>query len=102
MMEGTFYTEETNFFYNQIEEGKVYLISDPEVSPANKRFTTIKHDFRLIFKMESEFKEINKYESFDQKNKVALNLVGLDDVLGGNSEFTVEVYGMINSDIKRD
>ena len=101
-MEGTFYTEETTFFFNQIEEGRVYIISNPEVSLANKRFTTIKHDFRLIFKMETEFKKVSQYDSFPDSNEVALNLVGIDDVLGGNSEFTVEVYGMVNSDSKRD
>ena len=34
--------------------------------------------------------------------KVALNLVSIDDVLGGNPQFTVEVYGMVNSEAKRD
>ena len=33
---------------------------------------------------------------------MALNLVSIEDILGGNSEFTVEVYGMVNSETKRD
>ena len=28
--------------------------------------------------------------------------MSIADVLGGNSEFTVEVYGMVNSETKRD
>ena len=102
MIEGTFYTEETAFFYNQIVEGRSYIISNPEVSQANKRFTTIKHDYRLIFKLESEFKEVDYSEKSEEPSKVALNLVSISDVLGGNSEFTVEVYGMVNSECRRD
>ena len=59
MIEAIFYTEETTFFYNQIDEGKVYIISNPEVSTANKRFTTLKHNYRLIIKMDTEFKEVD-------------------------------------------
>ena len=58
MIEGCFYTEETSFFFNEIDEGKTYVISKAEVSTANKRFTTIKHDHRLIFKMDSTFEEV--------------------------------------------
>ena len=53
MIEGTFYTEETDFFFSKIQEGKTYLISKAEISTANKKFTTIKHDYRLIFKLET-------------------------------------------------
>ena len=53
MIEGTFYTEETDFFFAKIQEGKTYLISKAEISTANKKFTTIKHDYRLIFKLET-------------------------------------------------
>ena len=51
MIEGTFYTEETTYFYTQLEEGRTYLISDAVIDVANKKFTSIKHDYRLIFKM---------------------------------------------------
>ena len=59
MIEGTFYTEETDHFYDKIIEGKTYLISKVEISAANKKFTTIRHDFRIIFKLESEIKEVS-------------------------------------------
>ena len=58
MIEGCFYTEETTQFFSMLEEGKTYLIAKAEVSTANKRFTTIPHDHRLIFKMDSTFEEV--------------------------------------------
>ena len=60
MIEGTFYTDETDFFVNKIFEGKTYLISRAEISSANKKFTTIKHDYRLIFKVESQLDEVTE------------------------------------------
>ena len=59
MIEGTFYTDETDIFINKIFEGKTYLISKCEISVANKKFTTIKHDYRLIFKADSIVEEVS-------------------------------------------
>ena len=49
-IEACFYTEETDLWYDKIEEGATYLVSKAEIAPANKRMTSIPHDFRLIFK----------------------------------------------------
>jgi hypothetical protein len=43
MIEGMFYTAETEKFYDTIEEGKTYLISKADVSEANHKFTSIPH-----------------------------------------------------------
>ena len=58
MIEGTFYTEETDLFVNKIFEGRTYRISKAEISVANKKFTTIKHEFRLIFKPDTLIEEV--------------------------------------------
>lgn len=55
MIEGTFYTEETTEFFTRLDEGRTYLISDAVIELANKKFTSIKHDYRLIFKSHSIF-----------------------------------------------
>jgi hypothetical protein len=55
MIEGTFYTEETTEFFTRLDEGRIYLISDAVIDVANKKFTSIKHDYRLIFKSHSIF-----------------------------------------------
>ena len=63
MIEGTFYTEETTQFFTSLEEGHTYLISDAVIDVANKKFTSIRHDYRLIFKMHSTFTEVTSEPS---------------------------------------
>ena len=58
LIEGTFYTQETDIFVEKISQGRTYLISKCDISHANKKFTTIEHDFRLIFKPESIIEEV--------------------------------------------
>ena len=41
MIEGTFYTDSCDLFYDQIHEGRTYMLSEASISSANKRFTSI-------------------------------------------------------------
>ena len=106
MIEGTFYTEETDIFYNRIEEGQTYLISKAEISTANKKFTSIKHDFRLIFKVNSVFQIVSESQRPSVVPGVSgprkLNLTEIEDIMGGDELFIVEVYGYVSSCVTRD
>lgn len=104
MIEGCFYTEETDQFFTQIEEGRVYWISKAEISEANKKFTAVKHDYRLIFKLFSVFEEVS-----DQTSKAAgapfdysKNLIGIREIRDGKSDFTVDVCGIVKSVMRDD
>jgi replication factor A1 len=57
-IEGIFYTKVTPLFYDKVEEGRTYMIKKADVTHANKRFTSIDHDYCLIFKEQSEFEAI--------------------------------------------
>lgn len=92
MIEGTFYTEETDKFYEILEEGKSYFISNVEVSVANKRFTSIKNDFRLIFPMISKITEVSQNKpkklsmtfaesSGEEATAQILNLTEIKDIM---------------------
>ena len=48
-IEGTFYKDSVEKFFDKIEEGKVYVITKGQIATANKRFTSIQNDFRVIF-----------------------------------------------------
>lgn len=48
-IEGTFYKETLELFYDKVEEGKIYIITKGQIAHANKKFTPIKNDFRIIF-----------------------------------------------------
>ena len=57
-IEACFYTEETDHFYPLIEEGSEYTIRGAEIAAANKRMTSIPHDYRLIFKLTTELVKV--------------------------------------------
>lgn len=44
-------------FNDQLVEGKVYVFSNGNVKMANKKFSTIKHDFCLIFDNYADIQE---------------------------------------------
>jgi len=49
-IECTFYRDCSDIFYDTIEEGYKYFFSKAEVATANKKFTSCKNDYRIIFK----------------------------------------------------
>ena len=57
-IEACFYTQETEKFFDKIEEGATYLVKECEISAANKRMTSIPHDFRLIIKLQTVFEKL--------------------------------------------
>ena len=40
-IEGTFYKDSVEFFFDKLHEGKVYSISRAQITTANKKFTSI-------------------------------------------------------------
>lgn len=48
-IEGTFFNEAADQFEPKIHENMVYLFSNGVVKMANKRFTSIKNDFCIVF-----------------------------------------------------
>lgn len=49
-IEGIFYRDCCQKFFDTIEEGLTFTFGKAEIAPANKKFTSIDHDFRIIFK----------------------------------------------------
>ena len=84
------------------------MIKKADVTHANKRFTSISHDYCLIFKEQSEFDAVkttvneklggDKFNTCNQR----LNIVPLNSILEGNSSFTVEVIGITMQDGLRE
>ena len=52
-IEGTFFNEAAEIFEPRLEENKVYTFSNAAVKMANKRFTSVKNDFCIIFEKEA-------------------------------------------------
>ena len=56
-IEGAFFDEAADHFDKKIKEGKVYLFSNGNVKLANKKFTSIKNDFTLVFEKTSKIED---------------------------------------------
>jgi replication factor A1 len=56
-IEAAFFDEAADHFDKKISEGKVYLVSNGTVKMANKKFTSIKNDFCLIFEKNAQIIE---------------------------------------------
>lgn len=57
-IEGTFFNDAANMFESRIQENKVYLFSNGVVKMANKRFTSIKNDFCIVFEKNTQISEV--------------------------------------------
>ena len=57
-IEGTFFNEAADNFEPKVHENKVYLFSNGVVKMANKRFTSIKNDFCIVFEKNAQINEV--------------------------------------------
>lgn len=52
-IEGTFFNKAAEFFEHILKEDRVYLFSSGIVKMANKRFTSIRNDYCIVFEKNS-------------------------------------------------
>ena len=57
-IEGTFFNQAADVFDNKVFEDKVYLFSNGVVKMANKKFTSIRNDFCIVFEKNSSIIEV--------------------------------------------
>ena len=56
-IEGAFFDDAADHFDKRLKEGSVYLFANGNVKLANKKFTTVKNDFSLVFEKSSKIEE---------------------------------------------
>eukprot|EP00347_Sterkiella_histriomuscorum_P022069 403331791 len=112
-IEGTFYKDSCDKFIDKIEEGKIYVIGKGQIANANKKFTSIQNDYRIIFtehshvqeyvsmKDEVESKQSHQSEHFQ---RFKFNFLKISDVLSCIHNLKqIDVIGInISKDPKRD
>ena len=52
-IEGTFFNDSAKMWADTLKKDKVYLFSNGNVKMANKKFTSVKNDFSIIFEKNS-------------------------------------------------
>lgn len=94
-IEAMFYTEETDLFFKRIQEGSTYFVSDAEIAVANKRLTTIPHDFRLIFKPHTLIEEFEQTPDGTKQKKMIMNAVNYSSISEIQKEESGKVVNLI-------
>ena len=56
-IEGTFFNDAAHHFNELLQKDKVYLFSGGNVKMANKKFTSVKNDYSIIFEKHSYISE---------------------------------------------
>lgn len=57
-IEGTFFNDAAERFDPLLKENKVYLFSNGQIKMANKKFTSIKNDFCIVFEKHANITEV--------------------------------------------
>ena len=57
-IEGIAFGQSADFWDNILEEGKVYLLSNGNIKLANKRFSTVKNDFFIVFEKDAQIVQV--------------------------------------------
>ena len=76
-IQATFFNDSVDKFFNLLKENHVYLLSNGEVKHANKKFSSIKNDFSLIFNMSAEIIEVQDDESIQSQ---AFNFLTIEEI----------------------
>ena len=63
-IQATMFKETAEKWYDFLQEGKIYLMTNGQVKMANKRYTTIPHDHSITFDLSTHIEEVQ--ENFDQ------------------------------------
>ena len=79
-IEGTFFNEAADNFDPLIQENKVYLFSNGVVKMANKRFTSIKNDFCIVFEKNARIIEVADDGSIDAQAFEFCDLESIQEV----------------------
>lgn len=58
---GTGFTEFTEQYYDKMEPGSVFIISGARVNAANKKFSTLKHDYEIMFDRGTKIERADSY-----------------------------------------
>lgn len=91
-IEGTFFNDAAELFDPQLQENKVYLFSNGCVKMANKKFTSIKNDFCIVFEKTAQIIEVEDDGSIDMQAFEFCDIKGIQDV---QQMKTVDVCGII-------
>jgi replication factor A1 len=93
-IQATFFNDAAKKWEQEMQEGKVYSMSNGQVKMANKRFTTIPHDHCLSFDMQARIQEIE--DNTDGIQGSAYNFTTLKSVQEATQVFMIDLIAVLS------
>jgi len=90
----TAFKEQCDAYYTMIEVGKVYLISNCQVKPANKQFSKLRNDYELTFK---DNVVVQRCDDVDDVPTIVYQFVKIADLSDLKKDDNVDVIGVLKS-----
>ncbi|KAH9999767.1 replication factor-a protein [Xylariaceae sp. FL0662B] len=92
-IKATGFNEQCDQFYDLLQEGQVYYISNPcRVTLAKKQFSTLPNDYELVFERDTV---IEKAEDQSSVPQVRFNFVNIQDLHSVEKDSVVDVIGVL-------
>lgn len=95
-IEGTFFDDAADHFERLLSEGKIYTFAGGTVKMANKKFTSVKNDFCLIFEKNAQIVETEDDGSIAGQDS-AFDFVTIKQIeeMNGGGQRSVDILGLI-------
>ncbi|KAF9288089.1 Replication factor A protein 1 [Mortierella alpina] len=93
-IKATAFTQQVDEYYQMIEEGKVYFISNAKVDMAKKQFSNIKNDYELIIQRDTQ---INLAPDNNHVPAMRYKFVELSALANINEKETVDVIAIVSN-----
>jgi len=90
-------------FYEHLVEGKLYYISRASLKPANKRFTSVAHDYEMTLNSDTQIERADEEELAASGKKVTIptakfNFCKLSELIGEHGvDSLVDVVGVVHN-----
>ncbi|KAG0365494.1 replication factor-A protein 1 [Gamsiella multidivaricata] len=91
-IKATAFTQQVDEYYNMIEEGKVYFISNAKVDVAKKQFNNVKNNYELILQRDTH---IVPAPENNHVPTMRYNFVDLSTLANINEKETVDVVAIV-------
>ncbi|KAI1466008.1 replication factor-a protein [Daldinia caldariorum] len=92
-IKATGFNEQCDQFYDLLQEGQVYYVSNPcRVGFAKKQFTNLPNDYELVFERDTV---IEKAEDQSSVPQVRFNFVNIEELQRVEKDATVDIIGVL-------
>lgn len=93
-IKATGFNEQCEAFYELLQEGQVYYISNCKVNMAKKQFSNLPNDYELAFERETTIEKAEDQASIPQ---LRFNFINISELQSVEKDATVDIVGVLKA-----